>query len=506
MRLSMPVCHVGRLRAILLALSAMLIITFMYLYGRTAWLSEKKLDMPVQTEQNVPLQKQQAFFWRNFQPLLEKHKPDCPSPWRLTASGAIGFDAVNPPERPDVLLFPEIHREPMQKAHDEFIQSIKNSTDLSSVHIPGTSGIVSSAGKAYLPVFVTSLRMLRRTGSTLPVELFFKDSIEYEENICEEVLPSLNAKCVVLSDILREAESESTVEIAHYQIKIFAVLFSSFERVIWMDSDCFPLHDPAVLFDSEPFMSKGLVTWPDFWVSTASPLYYDISRQPVPPMDARASSETGVFLVSKKSHFRSLLLSAYYNYYGPSHYFMLLSQGGPGEGDKETFIQAASAIGEDFYTVSEPVKPVGHPKENGKISGSAMVQSDPTEDFQLTSQNKWRVKDPSVAKAPRVFFIHAHYPKFNPADKLFGHKWETAPTLKPDGSYGRAWIVANETLKRFGYDAERAYWEEIKWVSCNLEEDFESWRGKSGICNQVEEYWHNVFENPLEYVPEFTDD
>ena len=460
---------------------------------------------------------EQKAIWRELEPLLKKYRPDCPSPTREDSAGSIMFNATSPPERPNLVNLPEESRRSMEWAHRGFVDAVRSSTVLQSGgYIPSTSGLVSTAGKSYLPLFVMSVRMLRRTGSTLPVELFLKDSNEYEAKICEEVLPGMNARCIVLADIMRATRFGSAPVIAHYQLKVFAVLFSSFENILWMDSDCFPLHDPAILLGSDPFMSKGLVTWPDFWSSTASPMYYNISGQPVPPMEARQSSETGVFMVSKRSHFLPLVLAAYYNYYGPSHYFMLLSQGAPGEGDKETFLQAATAMGTDFYTVSETVGAIGHVKPSTRggpssagglrISGSAMVQSDPIEDFMLTSQNKWRVKDESVAKPPRVFFVHAHYPKFNPAENLFGYQWETAPTLKADGTFGRAWVVPKAQLQRFGYDAERAYWEEIKWVSCNLERDFENWFEVTGLCQEVVFYWHDVFEDPHEDVPRFTPD
>ncbi|KAL1857857.1 mannosyltransferase [Paecilomyces lecythidis] len=486
-----------KLTAVLLAVGSFVILSSLYLYAHPGrvWSGNDRgasLEIPGHA------------FWQDFLPLLEKYAPDCPSPQRYGSAGTIGFNAVNPSQRPDLIVDPDSCRLPMQQAHDGFIESIRKATNLEPMHVQATSGIVSSAGGSLLPVFVTSLRMLRRAGSTLPVELFVKDWSEYEDEICKDILPTLNARCIVLSDVLDDGKG-ATVHIAHYQIKIFAVLSSSFENVIWMDADCFPLHDPRELLRSEPFTSNGLVTWPDFWASTASPLYFDISRQEAPAMDLRASSETGVFLVSKKSHLLSLLLAAYYNFYGPSHYFTLLSQGAPGEGDKETFIHAASALGQSFYTVSEPVRPIGHPKVDGKVSGSAMVQADPVEDFKLTSQNKWRVKDPSVAKAPRVFFIHAHYPKFNPGENLFGDRWETAPTLGSNGDDSRAWTVPEETLKRFGYDAEKAYWEEIKWTSCNLEGKFGSWKNKHGICNRVQDYWENVFGTHNPKDPSFVD-
>lgn len=483
-----------KLRTVVFATAAVILISTFYLY----W-TPTPASMVPSTAFEVPLVERQKIFWKGFKPILEKHAPDCPSPERYENAKSLHFNAVEPDARPDLIIMEEEDQNTMQEAHENFLREVKDSNLLDPAHTPGTRGLVSTAGDAYFPVFLSSLRMLRRTGFTLPVEVYMKDSSEYEKEICDKVLPELNARCMVLSDVVGKDS------IAHFQLKIFAMLFSSFEELIWMDADCFPLHNPEVLLDSDPFTSTGLVTWPDFWQSTASPLYFKISRQEIPPMTARQASETGVILVSKRTHLVTLLLSAYYNYYGPSYYFGLLSQGGPGEGDKETFIHAASAVDEPFYTVSERVQAIGH-LESGDLSGSAMVQSDPIEDYALTSQGKYRAQDPSVAKAPRIFFIHAHYPKFNPGGEVFGMQSETTPTLKPDGSDGRAWTAPDDTLRRLGYDTERNYWEEIKWVSCNLEDKFRTWKDKSGICQRVEAYWQNVFAEPHDDDPVFTDD
>lgn len=417
---------------------------------------------------------------------------------------------------------PEQSRTAMQTAHMNFVEDIRHAKGLRPVHKPGTRGVVSTAGGSYLPVFLSSLRMLRRVGSTLPVEVFMKDGNEYEKDLCENVLPALNAKCLVLADMLGKSNGKfkdkfkdkfkskgEEVSIAHYQLKSFAVLFSSFEDVLWMDADCFALYKPEEIFDADPFKSTGLITWPDFWASSVSPAYFALSQQPEPPMSARQSSETGVFVISKKNHFLTLLLAAYYNFYGPSHYFRLLSQGAPGEGDKETFVHAASALGEPFYTVSERVAAIGHEKpeaDGGGLSGSAMAQADPMQDYTLTSQDRWRVRDPQVASPPRVFFIHAHYPKFNPAENVFGTKWETTPTLKPDGTDGRAWTAPEADIRRFGYDAEKAYWEEIKWVSCTGEVSFRNWNDKPRVCVRVENYWGNVFASEHPDDPVFVNE
>ncbi|KAI9931145.1 hypothetical protein ASPWEDRAFT_166908 [Aspergillus wentii DTO 134E9] len=437
--------------------------------------------------------------------LLREHEPKCPGPALSSAAGLQRFDeefvASNEPVRIDHVENSEEILQPMQTAHDGFVQAIQ-SLKIDLPYVARSEGIVSSAGGTYLPTFLVTLRLLRRTGSTLPVELFVRDWEEYEPYVCEVVLPPLNAKCVVLSTLLSGPNGRGLGSIEHFQIKSFAILFSSFEKAIWLDADCVPLYDPSILLHSKPFTSTGLVTWPDFWASTVSPVYYNISRQPETPPNLRQATEAGVILVSKKSHSYTLLLATYYNYYGPSHYYGLLDQGAPGEGDKDTFIQAAAAMGEKFHTVSEPVMDVGRwGIRVGDMRGAAMLQADPMQDYKLTSKGKWRVKDPSVAKPVRGFFLHAYNPEFNPGEDLLGER-----SHNDDGSPSRVWTASEDALKRFGYDIERGFWEETKTVACSLEHAFDTWKSRTGLCENVEKHWKAVFENPSAETLKFTDD
>ena len=428
-------------------------------------------------------------FWRSFQSVLADTNPDCPLPKRLGSSGAIGFNPTEAHARPDLLEMPDGDVEKMRNAHKKLVHRL-NTDPPKMVYTPGTQGIVSTAGGAYLPVLVISLRMLRRTGSKLPMEVFLADKTEYESYICETVLPELNAKCVILSDILDQVPKE--VSITHYQYKVVSMLFSSFEELLFLDSDAFPIREPMELFAAEPFASHGLVLWPDFWASTASSLFYSITSQPAPSMTLRQSSETGEILISKKTHQRSLLLATYYNYYGPDQYYALLSQGSPGEGDKETFLAAASAFNESFYQVSESVRAIGHFKPDGDLAGSAMVQYDPIQDYRLTQQGLWRIKNSSVAESPEPFFVHANFPRFNPAT-IFG----TSDVItNSSGHYQRAWTDTQDTIDAFGYDVERGFWEEITWTACELDGKFASWIGKHGMCDHAKEYTSSVFAAP----------
>lgn len=136
------------------------------------------------------------------------------------------------------------------------------------------TGIVTVAGGYYFAPAILSIRMLRKTNSTLPVQVFLRNKSEYEKKICQEVLPALNAECFVIQDHLRKY---NPVKVEHYQLKVLAILFSSFESVLYLDSDCIPLLEPKELFDSEPFLSTGLVTWPDYWIATEDPVFYNIA-------------------------------------------------------------------------------------------------------------------------------------------------------------------------------------------------------------------------------------
>lgn len=454
----------------------------------------------------IPLEDRRSQLWQQLHPLLEKFKPDCPQPALHDSAGARRFDAVNETPRENYVSNVDEIQLPMQAAHDGFVQAIRN-LEVSRPYIRGTTGIVSSAGGDYLPTFLVSLLFLRRTGSTLPVEVFMKDWTEYEPEICETVLPRLGANCLVLSDVLAgqdfaaQENLQSLSEIEGFQIKSFAMLFSSFEEFLWLDADCVALYDPRSLFNSEPFTSTGFVTWPDFWVNSAAPVYFDISRQAEPLSTTRQATEAGILLVSKETHFSTLILAVYYNYYGPDYYYILLGQDAPGTGDKDTFLHAATALNQTFYAVSETAVDVGNitPWDPDVAVNAGYIQADPIQDYSLTSQGKWRAKDPSIfSSPPRAFFVHAGDPEFNPGKELLGEKLTGF-----DGEPTRLWTYPPEAMQRLGWDVEKVFWEVTLAVVCDMQPPFQSWESEVRLCERTRGHWEAVFENPDAKVPEF---
>ncbi|KAI9682921.1 MAG: hypothetical protein M1829_006357 [Trizodia sp. TS-e1964] len=423
-------------------------------------------------------------FWNDFSRLLVATKPHCPKPKRLGSAAALGFDSVKPDTpRPDLLQMPEQDITEMISMHEKFLQGLKKLSS-APIYTPNTRGIVTTAGGPYIPILVVSLRMLRLTGSTLPVEVFLANRTEYEPESCEVIMPALNAKCVILSEIL-EAVPEP-VMIESYQFKIFAMIFSSFQNILFLDADNLAVASPDELFYTEPFLSHGMVTWPDFWASSVSPLFYKITAQPTPLLKASASTESGQVLVSKKSHFKVLLLAAYYNFHGPSHYYSLLSQGAAGEGDKETFIAAATKLDATYYNVKQPVKALGFPLE-GSWRGVAMEQYNAAQDYQIY-QAKQKSRPSTPLNIPQRLFIHANFPKMDPATVLLKNI-----TRYANGEFHRIWDISQDPVTSIELDLEITLWKQIMWVACEHASAFLSWRGITPMCEPIKDHMRHTF-------------
>lgn len=406
------------------------------------------------------------------------------------------WDANTPRARPALLKMTELQLAGLSQAHGDFVSSIR-ARNYSLPYNKGTRGIATTAGGSYLVIVLVSIRMLRETGSTLPVEVFVRDEAEFDPEICGKILPTLNAKCVNLDDIFSYSGKGVDVGIDRYQYKILSILFSSFEEVLFLDSDCFPAFDPEQLFKSPPFTTDGMVLWSDFWYPSESPLFFNIANIQAPELNATPSTEAGEMLYSKKKRELSLLLATYYNYHGPEYYYPLQSQGAPGEGDKETFPWAATVLGESFYRVKKLVHALGYHTKLGDWKGSAMAQFDPAEDANPSGNTSLASNstEPHLITYPRPFFVHANYPKLDPG-QIFD-RWSygaPGPTLDSDNSRRRIWHKdAKEAVEFFGYDLEKVVWQVVKEIACEYEGTFQYWGGRSSVCRKAQVYWDAVF-------------
>ncbi|KAI5949150.1 hypothetical protein KGF57_004748 [Candida theae] len=302
----------------------------------------------------------------------------------------------------------------------------------------GSSGYVLVGGGRFSWLSYLVIKQIRATGARLPIELFLATEDDYEKNFCEHILRTYNARCNVFDKKLAQDLSDR-FSIGGYQYKMLALLSSRFENVLYLDSDNFPTKNVDYIFDSELYKKNNLILWPDAWARTTNPMFYDIAGVDVKENKLRYStydikqaggkenlrplseytfensrfhdfegtlpdptSETGMFVVNKTSHLKTLLLCLYYNVFGPHYYYPILTQGSAGEGDKETFIAAAHVLNEPWHQTLKQFQWTGYnSKASNSFTSKALAHFDPV-------QASTDVKDVDV------IFMHLSYPKFYP--------------------------------------------------------------------------------------------
>jgi alpha 1,2-mannosyltransferase len=415
-------------------------------------------------------------FWQAFSQQLENARPDCST---IEVNGQhdqtkMKFEPMyHQKPRVDQINITMITLFKMREAHHSMVD-ISRQMAPKLPYIRGTRGIVTIGGGKYNSPLLISLRMLRRSGSRLPVEVFLLSWDEYDSHICEHLLPSLDAKCRILSDIFALAPTHSDTH--RYQYKVFAILFSSFEDVFFLDADNFPAFNPDSVLKTEPFVSYGLVTWPDMWAQTSSKYFFEIAEIPTPDI-TRLSSESGQILFSKRKHGATLLLASYYNYHGPNYYWPLLSQNAWGQGDKETFLHAALALDIPFWDVKTPVWNLGQWVADDNFRHVGMGQHHPEDDFTLS------YGDIRNGKTIRPFMLHINFPwKLDP-ELIIG---DEGPTFHPNKTQIRLLGTKEDMIKSFGYDAEARLWEEILLRACEID----------AACDKVKAYYENIILRP----------
>ncbi|SPN96825.1 uncharacterized protein DNG_00345 [Cephalotrichum gorgonifer] len=328
----------------------------------------------------------------------------------------------------------------------------------------GTRGIVMGAGGKYTHIALTSLLLLRRTGTKLPVQVFIDTHDEYDAELCEVTFARLNAECLVMEDLIGKGT------VSQYQYKILSILFSPFQHVLFLDADAWPIYDPAFVFEEEPYKSTGMITWPDFWVSTVSWLFFDITGTKNGPVMERRSSESGILMFNKEMHTETLLLAAYYNWYGPDLYYKLLTQGAHGEGDKETFLHAALALEKPFYNVRQSNGIVGR-WINDTLHTAAMVQHDPVDDLKTEKYTEQHAGVPKKDKddkviPPRPLFIHHNLWKMDFFD--LGDDISPIHMRDKDGKLTRTWGDQKDLFKRAGFDIEEMMFKTLINAKCRV--------------------------------------
>ncbi|EGV60320.1 hypothetical protein CANTEDRAFT_116375 [Yamadazyma tenuis ATCC 10573] len=430
-------------------------------------------------------------------------------------------------------ISPETTRELTMKHN--FVMSTLPRKLHKSTYVKGANGIVIIGGQKFSWLSYLSLVALRKSGSNIPVEIVMPQHEDFvqEQEFCQKTLPKLNARCVVLAESLgAEVMFKWSSNFANYQLKSLALMVSSFQNVLLLDSDNILVQNPDSLFTSKLFKDYGMVTWPDYWERTISPVFYDISglkvnedkrvrynRFPLATPDGltsnlntresiadevpyhdlegaipNLSTESGQVLINKDTHACTLLLSMYYNMLGPNLYYKLFSLGEQGEGDKDTFPAAASVCGENFYQVKSFIRTFGYFDDGGNFQGVAMGQKDPLGDYEkyqkyLETPSKSKEnkhipiksqienidnlqKEHFSGDSGKLFAIHCNFPKFDPVGLLAREDLWDAENKRLKYRLFSGFTYDDPNIKAKTLDFELEQWKNIEKALCSETIDF----------------------------------
>ncbi|CAI8510098.1 unnamed protein product [Hanseniaspora opuntiae] len=333
-------------------------------------------------------------------------------------------------------------KDEIAKSHKNFVSYLRQNWEYPGHFYHGDGIVIGGGGKYSLQAYAV-ISVIRELKTTLPIEVLIPSSVAQDKPFCEMLTHKFdNVKCIYLQDIFDE-DFLKTHEFHAFQYKSLALIASSFKNVLLLDADNFPLKNIDDIFDNELFDTNGMIVWPDFWRRTTHPFFYESAgieidlkqrvrnfynsvnekteNQKLPYHDFQGtlpdpSSETGEFLINKEKHWKSLILSLYYNVHGPNVFYHLFSQYAAGQGDKETFLAAAHILDLPYYQVflKPSLDAYFEPKENARRS-VAYYQKDYRKDHEYKLDDHSDMNDflNNIKSETDSLFAHCNLPKFD---------------------------------------------------------------------------------------------
>jgi len=447
----------------------------------------------------------------------------------------------------DLMEFDDFFLKDLRLKHEILVSKLP--TGISPYFTDQESGYVLLGSGKFSWYSLLAIQSLRKSGSILPVELIIPLEQDLDLKFCDLISGLYNAQCKTFKEIFQNEHMIQKLNLKGYQLKSLAMIGSSFKNTMYLDSDIFCVENPDYIFESQVFRDFGFITWPDYWRRTSSPLLYENLgkeldlRSPVrflndffTPVDKIYNlkdpkeqinfhdiggtlpdwtTESGILLINKSTHFQALLLSLYYNLNGPTGYYPLLSQGGAGEGDKETWLLSAHILNQTYYQVNRlPDKTYGTwIKDRNWIIDTCIVQVDPVEDYKglmelVKVQEIWRKESgfiynydytfgkngyeysdimsgkKSKVSIPRDMFYHLHSPKLDPWDYIL------------DGLFTDR---DNRQMRNFGEIYPRLGWDFELWVWENIRANLCENNAVNAVVRQMQYFEKRDFEHVCTY-------
>jgi len=252
------------------------------------------------------------------------------------------------------------------------IHSFRQTSERFIKHIPpypnqfDKRGVVICAGGQYLQCAWVCIRMLRKLGCKLPIELWHLGVDEMDENI-RLLLKQFGVRCVNAFDVRKRHPAR---ELAGWPLKAYAIKHCKFEEVLLLDADNVPVQNPDYLFETHAYQHSGAIFWPDIRRGI-TPIVWKLFGI---PYIREPEFESGQIIINKRRCWRALCLALWFNEHGDFYYRHIL-------GDKDTFHLAFRKLRKSFSLIHTSVERIPGTMCQHDFKGRRI--------FQHRNQYKW---------------------------------------------------------------------------------------------------------------------
>lgn len=205
----------------------------------------------------------------------------------------------------------------------------------------GRGIVICGGGPKYFPSVYVNIRMIRMLGCLLPIEVWYLGRAEMDFGMVRllESLPLV--KCIdetLCGHITPIRNDDSDKRNRGWQSKVYSIINSNFEEVLFIDADNTPLLDPTFLFTQKEYVNTGAILWPDFLCWKHDKKFWEIIGI---PFRQEHQIESGQVLVNKRKCWKEINMAKYYCDYS-DYYFKHFY------GDKEAFHLGWRYFGSDY--------------------------------------------------------------------------------------------------------------------------------------------------------------
>ena len=279
--------------------------------------------------------------------------------------------------------------------------------------LPGIGrGIVMCAGGPYLPEAYASLMWLREVGCALPVEIVHAGPKEIPLATLKRFKRDVGH--VVFVDATKIRLGRRPTNLRGYEIKAFALLASSFEEILMLDSDCSALRDPEFLFHDPNYLAHGNIFWPDYWVNAHLMHKCLGANFGTTTFAPGFETESGQILVNKNRCLEALVYAWLLNANSELFYHLYY-------GDKDLYRVGFNMARARFFQVRHIPGILGYEMKGGRIAGDSMVQKAPRTGAPLFVHRTMRKRIGNVE--PWDAFV----PNDGPTKKAAACFWDVEP-------------------------------------------------------------------------------